>query len=42
MSIGVGIVGYGAQFSMGKHHSESVAATDGLELAGVFDVDPAR
>ncbi|MBA3726831.1 MAG: Gfo/Idh/MocA family oxidoreductase [Armatimonadetes bacterium] len=42
MSVGVGIVGYGAQFSMGKHHSDSVKATEGLELAGIYDIEPER
>jgi len=42
MSIGVGIVGYGAQFSMGKHHCDAVAATDGLEVRAIFDMDATR
>lgn len=42
MSIGVGLIGYGGQFAMGKHHAENVHKTDGLELKAVFDVDPAR
>lgn len=35
--IGVGIVGYGAQFSMGKHHADQIRAVEGLELRGVYD-----
>lgn len=40
--IGVGLVGYGAQFSMGKHHSNAVSQTEGLELRGVFDIAEER
>ncbi|MCH8274262.1 MAG: Gfo/Idh/MocA family oxidoreductase [Armatimonadetes bacterium] len=42
MSIGVGLVGYGVQFGMGKHHAEQVRQTQGLELRGVYDIDPSR
>lgn len=42
MSVGVGLVGYGAQFAMGKHHADNVHKTEGLVLKAVFDVDPAR
>ena len=42
LMIGVGLVGYGAQFSMGKHHAGQIAATDGLELRGVYDLEPER
>lgn len=42
MAIGIGLVGYGAQFSMGKHHSREIEKTEGLALGGVYDVDPAR
>ncbi len=42
MSINVGLVGYGAQFSMGKHHADHIHNTQGLELKGVFDIDPIR
>ncbi|MDQ2985505.1 MAG: Gfo/Idh/MocA family oxidoreductase [Armatimonadota bacterium] len=37
-SIGVGIVGYGAMYSMGKHHSAEVQGTDGMELRAIYDV----
>lgn len=37
-AVRVGIVGYG----MGKYHAERVAATAGLQLAAVCDVDPVR
>jgi scyllo-inositol 2-dehydrogenase (NADP+) len=42
MEIGVGVVGYGEQFAMGKHHCGAVAATDGLALKAIFDTDPQR
>lgn len=42
MSIRVGIVGYGAQFNMGKHHAEQVRKTPGLCLHGIYDVLPER
>jgi predicted dehydrogenase len=41
-TIGVGIVGYGAMYSMGKHHSAEVRGTDGLELRAIYDVLPER
>ena len=42
MSIGVGVVGYGAQFDMGGRHAGQIRETEGLELRGLFDLDPAR
>ncbi|GIV01351.1 MAG: oxidoreductase [Fimbriimonadales bacterium] len=42
MAIGVGIVGYGAQFQMGKHHADLVHATEGLELRAIYDVSKER
>ena len=41
-SIRVGLVGYGPLFGMGKHHSEHIAATRGLELTAICDRDSAR
>lgn len=41
-SIGVGVVGYGAMYSMGKHHCGEVNATEGLELRAIYDVLPER
>jgi predicted dehydrogenase len=41
-SIGVGIVGYGAMYSMGKHHSAEVHGTEGMALRAIFDLLPAR
>jgi predicted dehydrogenase len=41
-TIGVGIVGYGAMYSMGKHHSAEVHATNGMELRAIYDVLPER
>lgn len=38
MTIGVGLVGYGAQFQMGKHHADHVHAVEGLELRAIYDV----
>jgi predicted dehydrogenase len=40
--IGVGIVGYGAMYSMGKHHSAKVATTGGMELQAIYDLLPER
>lgn len=42
MSIRVALVGYGAQFGMGKHHANHVRETNGLELVSAFDTDPIR
>jgi scyllo-inositol 2-dehydrogenase (NADP+) len=42
VSIGCAVVGYGGQFSMGQHHADQIERTDGLELAAIYDVDPAR
>ena len=41
-SIRIGLLGYGPAYQMGKHHSEQIAATQGLELTAVCDRDPAR
>lgn len=41
-TVGVGIVGYGAMYSMGKHHCREVSTTKGLELRGVYDIQPER
>ncbi|MCK5527168.1 MAG: ThuA domain-containing protein [Candidatus Latescibacteria bacterium] len=40
--IRIGLLGYGPAYQMGKHHSEQIAATEGLELTAVCDRDPAR
>ncbi len=32
------LVGYGAQFGMGKHHAENANKTEGLSLVGIYDV----
>jgi len=40
--IRIGLLGYGPAYQMGKHHSEQIAATRGLELTAVCDRDPAR
>lgn len=42
MSIGCAIVGYGAQFGMGRHHARQIEETPGMELVAVYDVDPGR
>ncbi len=42
LAVGVGIVGYGAMYSMGKHHSAEVRATDGMELCAIYDILPER
>jgi scyllo-inositol 2-dehydrogenase (NADP+) len=42
VAIGVGLVGYGAQFQMGRHHADHVDAVDGLELRAIYDVLPER
>ncbi|MER3412683.1 MAG: hypothetical protein C4340_02785 [Armatimonadota bacterium] len=42
MAIGVGLVGYGARFQMGRHHAEHVHAVEGMELRAIFDVLPER
>lgn len=36
------VIGYGPAFNMGKAHCGWIAATDGLELVAVCDVDPER
>jgi len=41
-SIGVGIVGYGAMYSMGKHHCSQVLTTSGMDLRAIFDILPER
>ena len=41
-SIRIGLVGYGPQFGMGKHHSENIDRTYGFELAAVCDQDSSR
>ncbi len=41
-TIGVGIVGYGAMYSMGKHHSAEVRATAGMKLRAIYDLLPER
>ena len=38
----IGLVGYGPQFGMGKHHSDRIAQTHGFELAAVCDRDEER
>jgi predicted dehydrogenase/type 1 glutamine amidotransferase len=40
--IRIGLVGYGPQYQMGKHHSGMIAQTPGFELVAVCDRDPAR
>ncbi len=40
--IRVAILGYGPSFDMGRHHSNFINATEGLEAIGVCDIDPAR
>ena len=40
--IRIGLVGYGPQFGMGKHHSERIAQTYGFELAAICDQDSSR
>jgi len=40
--IRIGLLGYGPAYQMGKHHSERIAAIQGLELTAVCDRDPAR
>ncbi len=42
MSFGVGIVGYGPLFAMGRHHAEAIRRTQGLALVGIYDADPER
>ncbi|MCS7223603.1 MAG: Gfo/Idh/MocA family oxidoreductase [Armatimonadetes bacterium] len=36
------VIGYGGAFSMGKYHCQEVIKTNGLQLAGICDVDPQR
>lgn len=36
------LVGYGAQFGMGKHHAENINKTEGLQVVGVYDLLPER
>jgi scyllo-inositol 2-dehydrogenase (NADP+) len=38
--VGVGLVGYGPAFKMGKHHGERIQATRGLSLVAACDKDP--
>ncbi|TMD28766.1 MAG: hypothetical protein E6I92_02520, partial [Chloroflexi bacterium] len=38
-AVGVGLIGYGA---IGREHAASVAATSGLRLAAVCDLNPQR
>ena len=38
--IRVGLIGYGPQFGMGKHHADYIAQISGLETVAVADVDP--
>jgi len=38
----VGIIGYGPQFNMGKHHSNYIAETPGLEVVAVCDLNEER
>ncbi len=42
LSIRCAVVGYGSQFSMGRHHATEIGKTPGLELAAAFDADPER
>jgi len=38
--IRVGLIGYGPQFGMGKHHAGYIAQTNVLETVAVADIDP--
>ncbi len=37
-----GVIGYGGAFNMGKTHADAITRIEGLELAAVCDLDPAR
>jgi len=39
--IRVGLIGYGPQFGMGRHHAGYIAQTTGLEVVAVADINPA-
>jgi len=39
-AIRVGLIGYGPQFGMGKHHAGDIAQTNVLETVAVADIDP--
>ncbi len=41
-TIGVGIIGYGGAFGMGKTHAEALNAQRGCETVAVCDTDPER
>ncbi len=41
-TIGVGIIGYGGAFGMGKLHAEALSAQHGCETVAVCDADPDR
>jgi len=38
--IRIGLIGYGPQFGMGKHHADYIAQVSGLEVVAVADIDP--
>ncbi len=40
--IGVGLLGYGATFNMGKLHATQMQQAGGFELVAACDIDPAR
>ena len=41
-AVRIGLVGYGPQFGMGKHHSDRIAQTHGFELTAICDRDENR
>lgn len=40
--LGVGVLGYGGAFNMGKHHIDNAVASGGFSPVAVCDLDPAR